>query len=277
MDVDPNQLVFAIHGPDKGSDDIDASVFAQKLSQIIAAIKAADISVNGKNMHQYVIKKLRSSTPTVFIQERIIKRQGILADYRKSGIDAFGRCARAIVSGDKAQATQYGETLPRIERLASGAKNKKYSYAEIYAGNAEIIRLDEFLHYRAASLVRAIDETVTSAEDGQRHWFSGCVRGTFDGSLKAVDLRGAAPECVLHVSDNAFITCIFDEEMLRSISSALDKRVRLTGKAIYDKSSPVPIRFEIDKIELIKTTTNMLKWRKAFSPFELSVWEEDNP
>lgn len=278
VNVEPDQLVFALHGPDKGSDEVDAAVFAAKLSHMISALKEADKSANGKPKHQYVIQRLQSSTPTVFIKERDIKTQGELIIRPQSGIDAFRRCAAAVFRGDKLSALEYGTTARKIERLATGVNDNKFSYAEVYAGSADIIRVDDFLRTRAASIASPfIGSEISHSEQSNALWFSGAVTGTFDGILKAVDLRGAAPECILVVGESASITCIFDAQILTNVSRALNKRVRLTGLAIYDSAFPLPVRFQIADIEVVSPRANMMKWRGAFEPFEPLGWEDDVP
>lgn len=212
--VAKDQLKFAIHGPDTTTDEIPASIFGQKLVQLASAIAAADMAVNGgKRAHEYVIKDLHTSTPTAILKERPIARQQTLLPQRSSGLRGFSECARAIIGGDRATAARYGACPKRIRKLATGAP-KLFGYGEIWTDDDQVIRVDPFLADRAA---RATDtEQILGTQDPRfsprRKWFEGVVQGTFDGAIKAVDLRGALPEIKLILSaGEATIDCVCRE------------------------------------------------------------------
>lgn len=137
-----------------------------------------------------------------------------------------------------------------------------------------------FLADRAA---RAIDaEQIMfvqndQAETRRRKWFEGVVQGTFDGTIKAVDLRGALPEIKLILSaGEEQIDCVCRESDIPKIGTALNQRVRLSGRAIYDQSSPLPIRLEVSDFDILSDHGDFLKWSGSFTPFEIESWPEDS-
>jgi hypothetical protein len=268
-----NQIRFAIHGPDVDTDAVSASVFAAKLSSLVSALKAADAAVNGTQIHDYVIDRLHTSTPTAILSERTIDKQLTYMPER-SGIDGFCSCADAITNGDRQRATAFGACASRIERLARGARGKSFGYAEVCARDDKSIRVDDFLKKRASTMIRPVQ--TLDAEDKGRQWFNGTAHGTFDGEVKAVDLRGSQPELKLILSAGGKeIDCVFRSAHIPEIGRALNRRVRLSGRAIYDSRFPLPIRLEVSDIKIIDDLGDFLKWRGAFRPFETEGWEED--
>jgi hypothetical protein len=278
--VAPDTLKFAIHGPDPASDEISAAVFGQKLVQLAGAIVAADVAVNdGKRVHAYVVKELHTSTPTAILKERSLARQGTFFP-RNSGLRAFRRCAQAIIGGDRATAAQYGACARRIRRFATGAP-KRFGYGEIWAEDSQVLRVDTFLAERAARAVDPEEQILTAraiqAPSMRRQWFEGITQGTFDGTIKAVDLRGTLPEIKLILSAGGEqIDCVCKDSDVPKIGAALNRRVRLSGRAIYDRSSPLPIRLEVSEFEILADLGDFMKWSGSFTPFEIEPWPEDS-
>lgn len=275
-----DQLKFAIHGPNPATDEIAASVFGQKLGQLSSALAAADVAVNaGKRVHEYVIKELHTTTPTAILKERPIARQLKLFP-RHSGVRAFRDCARAIIGGDRATAGRYGACASRISKFASGAP-KRFGYGEIWAEDEPVLRVDTFLAERAARAVDPEEQPMTvdavGAPSMHRRWFEGNTQGAFDGTIKAVDLRGTCPEIILILSAGGDrIDCVCKDSDVPKIGASLNQRVRLSGRAIYDSSSPLPIRLEVLDFEILSDLGDFMKWSGAFTSFEINAWPEDS-
>lgn len=272
-----DQLAFTLHPP-QDVENLDAFVFSQKLSQLLSALAAADKAVNTKRANTYQIFKLKSSAPIIILNERTIGAQSNFIYQRNSAISAFGRCATGIVEGDVVVAQAYGDCARRIAKLSSGDAKGKFSYGEVWSQGGNVIRIDSFLCRRAKEALRGEQALHAGFEIEPLKWFRGIIEGTFDGVLKAIDLRGAVPECALVVGPESQIDCIFREGDLPTIGKALTARarVRLTGRAIYDGRSGLPGRLEIRGIELIDSDVDFLKWRNAFEPFPIEDWEDDN-
>ena len=276
-----NQLLFALHPPGLG-EFLDASVFVQKVQQLLRALGAADKAINGSRENAYGLYKLKSSTPTLILNEYPAKRQADFEHAGKSAIAALDRCAAAIVEGDVVTAQAFGSCAKEIRRLSSRGRGRvpNFGYGEIWPGTGNVIRIDPFLERRTIEAIKGEPSYIAGkAIEGPR-WFRGVIDGTFEGELQEVDLRGAVPECALVVGPGHQIDCIFRESDLPKIGHALTSRarVRVMGRAIYDGGSGLPARLQISDVEEVSQSgVDFLRWRKSFKPFPLDDWEEDQP
>ena len=108
-------------------------------------------------------------------------------------------------------------------------------------------------------------------------WFSGSAFGSFDGEVRAVDLRGSLPEIKLILSAGGKqIDCICRGIDIENIRSALNRRVRISGLAIYDGTSGLPRRLEAREVSLVAPGADFTRWKGAFEPFEALEWEPDD-
>lgn len=136
-----------------------------------------------------------------------------------------------------------------------------------------VLRVDQFLSERAKAMAR-ITEIDGVPEGG---WYRGAVLGSFDGKLEFVDLRGALPQIKLTLSAGGKqIDCICRREDIDTDRPALDRRVRVFGKAIYDGSSGLPRRVEVTDIKVLPEPGDFTRWRGSFEPFTIPDWDGDN-
>jgi hypothetical protein len=266
-----DQILFALHSsdPDDPEDKrVDAGVFAAKLGALVSAIKAADAAVNGGNLaHSYVIERLQTSTPTALLRERPLHRDLLI----QSGIAAFDRCAQAITIGERDTALTYGKCVEKVESLARGAE-KTFGYGEIQTP-ANVVRIDQFLAERTKSVISPERPAPRPAASGE--WFKGAAQGSFVGTVRVVDLRGKLPAIKLILSAGSMtLDCACVGLTVEQIRDALDRRVRVYGRAIYDGRGGLPRRVEIRDIEVMETDGDISNWRGAFEPFEASIWDE---
>lgn len=266
-DLSPGLLRFKVHGPE-GSDrrEVPAAVFAQKLAILVRALKAADRAMNDGAANEYTIASLNNSSPTAVLRERPMAWPlNVLAP--KSGIEGFASCANAVIVGDPA-ALNFGKCAKEISLLARGAK-KGFDYAEVWTDTANVIRVDAFLAERA--------EASINPEAGRptvRGWFKGAAIGAFDGVLRMADLRGALPEIKLALSAGGKeIDCVCKGVAIPTIGAALNRRVRVSGRAIYDGNSGLPRRVEVTHIEPVKEEVDFTRWKGAFERFEIPDWD----
>jgi len=232
------------------------------------ALEAANRSVNGELSHRYTIARLHTSSPTAILNEHAVPKSWGNG-HPASAIPAFRACAEAIKVGSP-RALEYGNTLKLIARLSKG--RTKYGYAEVWTDETDVVRVDPFLAERAASLVSPKPTALLSGAK----WYRGAVHATFDGVLQYVDTRGALPEIKLTLSlGGQTLDCVCRADHVPIIGAAIEKRVRVTGTAIYDGLSGLPRRVEISHIEPISEAADFTRWKGAFSPFELDDWPED--
>ena len=178
------QVRLRVHGPDPASDELPAAVFAEKLTSLVRAFRAADKAVNGgASIHDYMIARLASSTPTAVLVERPVPRLRGQFISGHSGIAGFQDCIEAITLGQRDRALSYGSCASQIDRLSKGSRNR-FSYAEVWTASNSIIRVDPFLSERVRAVVKdessmPLVESIASLPD--QEWFEGKAYGSFDG------------------------------------------------------------------------------------------------
>src|ERR1700731_4021077 len=178
-----------------------------------------------------LIAGLSTSAPTALLAERPLHRfaRRLIADH--SGIEAFEECISAITAGERDRALRYEGCAKQLAKFSSGG------YSEVWTGDSTVFRVDQFLTERARSIVEPDTHAVHGVPKlaDEREWFKGIAAGSFDGEIKAADLRGALPQItiVLTAGGNE-IDCICREEHIEAIRAALNRRARVYGQAIYD-------------------------------------------
>lgn len=272
--LSPGQVRFRIHAPDadRGDDAVSADVFARKVLTLFNALSAADGSINGKRRHDFVIAKLQSSSPTAIFEERTLDWKTPKFD-TQSAVLAFSRCASAIIEGKSDIARRYGKCAEFIAKLGAGAR-KTFEYAELWVGEQQIYRIDSFLSERALAVLENKDDEPDQEDDDLL--FNGVAYGSFDGMVQVADLRGSLPAIKLILSaGQKQIDCVCRATDIEKIRSALNRRVRIFGRAIYDGRSPLPRRIEVSDIEAVADDADFSKWKGSFRPFDIADWEDD--
>jgi hypothetical protein len=270
-------LKFRAYGPRRGtngeSDEVSAAVFASRLTSLVLALRAADAAVNGGRAHDYTIAKLQSSDPTALLREVANPRfPGIFPP--KSGFDAFNSCVEAVKIGSS-EARTFGKCARHVADLSKPAKFwLDYSAVWPDSNNEDkAIRLDSFLSVRARAAAKS---SMVAQSMGEQEWFRGSVIGTFDGSLEFVDARGALPLVKLTLSSGgAFIDCVCRADHIDIIGASIKRRVRVTGRAIYDGMQGLPVRVEVTEIAPVVGSDDFTQWRGSFEPFEIDDWGDD--
>lgn len=270
--IDPGQVVFRIHGVPGDGDVVPGLVFATRLAALVRALREADRAANGILTHDYRIAKLKSSTPTVILAEYRRAKHSARLDER-SGIQAFDDCVGAIAAGERDRALTFGRCARQVSALARGSE-KQFGYGEVWTGAEKVIRIDPFLAERAEAVVHP-EKSKAVTERGK--WFKGIAVGSFDGYIKAVDLRGALPQVKLVLSaGQKEIDCILRGAPVAQLKEILDQRVRIEGRALYDGKSGLPRRIEAISVSPIKAAGDFTRWRGAFAAFEPPEWVGDD-
>ena len=254
------QIELKVHGltrEDHGR--VPARVFATKLSQMVAALEAADVLANGDAAHDYILSALHMSEPTALLKEVPIDSEAKLL----SALPIFNEAAEGIKVQD-ARVQKLSSVVKKISRLTGGA-GSRFGFAEVKTAN-NLVRIDDFLAKRAA----------TARKAARGAWYDGASFGSFDGILNYVDTRGALPQIKLTLSAGGReLDGICNREDIDALGDVLDSRVRVYGRAIYASSSPLPLRIEVSSITPIKKDGDLTRWRGAFRPFTLESWDFD--
>jgi len=274
----PGQVRFRIHGPtaDEGADTelVSARVFAAKIMALVRALQSASRMANrGKLLHDYKVARLHSSAPTVLLVEHAVPQRRPDIFFPHSGIPTFDDCITAVTSGDISHARQFGDCARFLSRLAKGSR-KQFGYGEVWTRSDRVFRVDGFLEERADAVERGPTAVGDIPRAGETKWYIGVAIGSFDGTVRAVDLRGALPEIKLVLTAGSRqIDCVCRVEQIETIRTALNRRVRLEGRAIYDGRSGLPRRIEVSHISDPVGITDFTRWRGTFKPFEIEPWE----
>ncbi|MBU6448348.1 MAG: hypothetical protein KGQ26_01865 [Rhodospirillales bacterium] len=258
--IGPHLIELKVHGlTDMDHGRVPARLFAAKLTQLVAALEAADTLVNGTTTQDYILANMHMSEPTALLKE-VPKDSRVRT---QSAIPVFNDAVDGIKVQDSRTA-RLATIVSKISRLTGGAK-KRFGFAEITSEN-NVVRIDDFLQSRVATVRKSI----------RGNWYSGAAIGSFDGVLDYVDLRGSLPQIKLTLSAGGKeIDCVCSREDIESLGDALHNRVRVYGRAIYSSESPLPLRVEVSSIQAIKKDGDLSRWQGAFHPFTIESWDAD--
>ena len=148
-------------------------------------------------------------------------------------------------------------------------KGAGYSFAfgELKSTAGQLVRLDSYLGKTASSLLLEIADENKVAPEPERS-FSGIAYGSFDGVLKAVDLRGEVKQGKLILTAGSReIESTLNNLSGDELRTALDTRVMAYGRAHYDGSSGLPVRLDITKADPvgIRDVADLSRWGGAFA------------
>ena len=259
-----DETIFSIHGLDMDRRVVRADVFAQKLNQLVSALKTADRLANGKSVHDYMLPNLQYGSAIATVRER-----SRLRERSQSSIAYFEHAAVAIYNGDRRSvSTLDPEIVKKIVRLSRGV-SKRFAHAEIRFADDSVIRIDDYLQHQA--------EDVLLAEPiGEPQSYRGVAYGEFEGVLKEIDSRGTMlrGKLVLTPSDTE-IDCVMNKDRVPEARDSFDQRVVIKGAANYDGRSALPARLDIREIRTIKQAADLTRWKGAFVFPEANDHEDD--
>lgn len=272
------EISLKVHGQKRGTqsgETVLAAVFAQKLGALVRALKAADKIANGANNHDYTITGLKIGSAQCTLSEQSAPRftPGMAG---RSGVHLLGNCLSLVGEGNVEASRRYDACLRPLAALARGA-GKVFSYAELQVENLPVIRIDNLLAEQV-ELIEAKALGIDVAVEGPeaRSWFTGVALGSFDGTIKQVDLRGQLPQVKLVLTaGNKEIDCILRGQDVQRLRDTLDRRVRIEGRAFYDGKSGMPRRIEVTSITPVKRPGDISRWKGTFEPFQQELWEGD--
>lgn len=256
---------FTLHGLKRQREAVDAEVFGRKLAALCKALQLADKLAGKPGAFIYTPRTLGTGSAYSGLGA-LNKRPGY---HGEPGFQAVRDTMLQINRGDY-HAIQNRLPLARQLHSICQGVGRRYSHAEVESGG-EIVRIDEF--YKAQS-ERAIRKA--SVAENAVEYFSGTARDAFDGVIKAVDLRGAAPEVKLVLSSGGReVSSIIKHVSIEQVREALDRRVWAEGLAIYDGLHGLPARFEIDRFEIVKASvTDISRWRGTLEVPDSEPWHD---
>lgn len=130
----------------------------------------------------------------------------------------------------------------------------------------------------AVDKLRLFTPTMPTAEESR--FFAGSVIGAFDGRLGNIDYRGAKWFGYLMLAGSPHqIECIFDKSKGEDEFNRFgNKRVSITGRAIYTGESELPERLEVMTIDGNLAATEHIDIRGSLQgQHYFSGWDNDKP
>ncbi len=276
MDRADKELTFTIHGighPNEKLALIPASVFQTKLREILAALRRADATLNRHRPHRYLISKLQPGSATVGILEWPANPQ---KPPNVSSVAAVVECADAVYRSNFVVAHRFANLVKSIAEICAGA-GEKFSHIDMEAESEPAVRADDFLFGQANRFLLESRLGKRLLQDPEKNrLYVGESRESYDGEIKEVDLRGRLARGKLVLSGvHRELDCVFRNVGIDQLREYLDRRVWAEGQAIFDGSSPLPGRFEIDRIRLIGAAGDLTLWRGQLEAAEPPDWDPE--
>lgn len=251
-------LTLTIYGLDVQGAEVDALVFAEKLKKVVSALKRLDAFYNVKGLHRFMINDLVFSSASVSLRETQIKAKKI----RRSPAKRFAEIGSIASIGSQIEIENAADeyALKAYQSLSEGS-GKTFSYGVVECPDVATVRVDRLLGKRVRDIIEHASAVASAAP---QRYFRGTAIETYDGVVKAVDLRGLFPEARLILSAGSKeISCVVAAKDIGILREALDNRALVTGVAHHGGRSMLPERIDVSSIRLITTSGNVIELRGA--------------
>ncbi|MDG5496967.1 MULTISPECIES: hypothetical protein [Azospirillaceae] len=256
------QIKLRVHGAPDTNSRVRAAVFARQLAALVKALETADRIANGGMRFDYVIAELKNESASATLTEVVMSKR----PRQKSGADVLGATIAGIGDLDRAVLEQYGACLPHIAAIARGVA-EEFSHTDLSIGGFKPFRVDDFF-------LKQVVRAQTIATPKPQRLYRGVAIGTFDGTIKEVDLRGDTPRLKLILrAGGREIDCVYVGATSEQIREILDRRVSVEGRAHYNGTSGLPERIEILHYKEVKPRPDMLRWQGRFNNLIAADWD----
>jgi hypothetical protein len=217
---------------------IPARVFQKTFNTVLHALKTADTELHDKaHRSEFLISDLRMGSNVVAFYEQ--PRSTEMA------IDALRHVAGAVYRSEFERLAENSKLAKSVVAIGSAID---VNYPALAMFQADTIPLDGFFAKQAERLHKAM-----GASGAKSRFFAGTAIGAFDGTLGDIDYRGATWTGHLVLpGTGAQIECVFDRSKGEDAFNPFgNKRVSITGRAIYTGDRQLPERIEVVGIEEI--------------------------
>jgi hypothetical protein len=255
----PDEVRIYIEASDKsgGSDRsfVPASVFNDMFSSVLAALQAADEDLHGKKAaKRFFVSHLKiGSGEFGIIEQDAVPRAS-------DAVALFKRVTQSVYRSEFSVAAEYGRLSKKLEKIGKKITGEYAIIAKFADG--EEVPFDTFFANQTRRLIAEKDQSMTRPA-----FFAGSAFGAFDGRLGNIDYRGAVwiGHLVLDGS-NVQIECVFDRSRGEdSFNRYGNKRVSVTGRAIYTGDSQLPERIQVVEIEEITPAVEYKEMRGSLT------------
>jgi hypothetical protein len=245
------RIRFTVHGLTADNGFVRADIFAEKLAAFAAAAKAEDIRLNGKSAFGLMIKELKIGSADAYLDPKQLKKAVAVSD----PIPDLAKIATSIQVGGMSFSAESVKALKKLVTTADGA-DKTHSHVEVDFGHGDVVRFDSFFRDRA---VRAVE--IASGDDmPPTKFFEGASVGQFDGTIKAIDSRGAIVKGKIVLTiDGSELDCVFRRDDIDSVLAEYEHRSRIEGIAIYDGTQAQPVRVNVRRVMPL-SGNGLLRW-----------------
>jgi len=257
------QIKLRVHGAQDTNSRVRAAVFARQLTALVKALETADKIANGGIRFDYVIAELKNESASATLTEVVTSKKL----RKKSGADVLGVAIEGINSLDRNIIEQYSACLPYIASIVRGV-SEEFSHSDLSIAGFKPFRVDDFF-------LKQVQRAQKIAAPKVERLYSGVAIGTFDGTIKEVDLRGDTPRLKLILrAGGKEIDCVYFGATSEQIREILDRRVSVEGRAHYNGQSGLPERIEILSHKEVKVNPDILRWRGKFTGLMASDWDD---
>ncbi|MGO6999491.1 hypothetical protein [Rhizobium leguminosarum] len=270
MRAELGKIQFKLYGlAHEKNGQVRADVFAQKLSVLIKSLRAADQLVNGTKSLSYLISDLKYGSAEALIDE-------VEYSTKKRAERSSIRTLHSIVAdvnGGRGLPHDLPQALAKAVADIGNGSGRTFSHGELgLAGsNENVIRIDQFFDKKADRALAELNQQLDP-----KSGFEGAAFGTFDGTLKEVDLRGtvASAKLILNVGGKE-LDCTCNSITVQNLKEALDNRVSISAIAYYNGKDRLPEQIEIKQIRLLDSGQGLQRWRGKFDlpyPSAEDIW-----
>lgn len=152
----------------------------------------------------------------------------------------------------------------------------EFSHIDLATDTGEQVRVDDFLYRQSERFLREIAAPPMIGASDILLPYVGQARDAFDGEIKEVDLRGSIWHGRLVLSGfKRELDCTFHSMLIDQLRTSLNKRVWCERTAIYDGTSSLPARLEVDRIRDIPASGDLTQWRGKVTRSEPPDWGDD--
>lgn len=264
--VRPGELRIVIKpsdAPDSDLQPIPARIFKRTFSAVLSAVQQA--------LKAHATLRGRTKGGEVYVSHlRMGSNEfGVMAD--PASVSLFQESAADVYRSEYGRVVEDPSLATAVIKLAKIADPK---FAILAQFQSEEIPIDTFFARQAERL-----GGVLSAPEPFLHspYFVGSAIGSFDGRLGSIDYRGAAwkGNLLLH-GTTIQLECVFDRSKGEdAINPYGNKRVSVTGRAIYTGDSQLPERVEVVEIVEVPAAASAVDIRGSLTGKHYLDWEPD--
>ncbi|WP_375456282.1 hypothetical protein [uncultured Methylobacterium sp.] len=265
---DANELRVVIRSADVPADADDlrlvpAEVFRKVFNSFLAALKVAELVQRREMIHPQ-----RSQ---VFISDLKMGSNQFALATRTQAVHLLRQCAESVYRSDYSIADRYTPIAHKLVEIGKGFRSD-------FSVRAEFVSTEVPIDHFFVEQTRRLENALRSVKQQRKpSYFAGSMINSFVGRLGNIDYLGPAWKGILLLDGTAKqIECVFDRARGEDAYNPFgNKRVSVSGVAIYTGDSPLPQRIEIKSIEEIPFAEQFRDIRGSMIGSDFASWGFD--